>query len=94
MIKVRYLYKIIPIKRKMNTNKLPFEIEVIGFWGFIFKVLKINTFGKVYRYYGNYFYGIKSQYKFDKRKSVSFSITIKEDKNWEIYNDLKKWANR
>jgi len=104
-MKERYLYKIFPIKRKMNTNKLPFKIEVIGFWGFIFRVLKINTFGKAYRYYGSYFQGIKSQYKFNKKvnkkEHVSLLSAITKNKIRQIYNkiykffrSLKKWVNR
>jgi len=68
MIKDRYLYKIFPIKREINTSKLPFEIKIIGFWGFVFRIFKIDTFGKVYRYYGSYWSGIKSQHRFNKRE--------------------------
>jgi len=92
MIKERYLYKIFPIRREINYTKLPFEVRVIGFWGFIFRLFKIDTFGKVYRYYGSYWEGIASQYLFNKRKNrENFSMTIKTDNNWQVYQDLKRW---
>ena len=62
-------FKIIPVKLKMDIKSFrlyPFHTEVLGFWGFIFKLFKIETnkAEMYYRYTGNYFKGIYSYYKF------------------------------
>jgi len=94
MVRERLLYKIFPIKRQLCSDYPPFGIKIIGFWGFIFRVFKVETYGKVYRYYGSYWSGIKSQYRFNKREHIPFSITITEDRNWQIYKYLKSWMEK
>jgi len=94
-MKERFLYRIFPIKRKIiPSDDGGFKLDVVGFWGFVLKLFKINTFGKVYRYYGSYWSGIKSQYRFNKKQHLPFDITVKADPNWETYNYLKSWMEK
>jgi len=75
MIKERYLYKIFPVKLKADYSNFHIGmleeeiVKIIGFYGFIFKILKIKWYEKVYRYHGNYFKGLYNQYKFNKTKN-------------------------
>ena len=88
MIKVSYLYKIFPVKCKdswigYHTGMTEEElVKVIGFWGFIFKIFKIDWYGKLYKYQGNYFRGLYRQYKFNKMKN-------KKEENKSTISTLK-----